>query len=117
MFYRNKVINKPIKFYEIDPELPPTDIKRSHRVRKLGDSRDHKHARPRQISVRLINLIVKRRILKCKKKNLNLSQNPNPSTSMCVCFIDSVVFIFHQDFTIGCPKLGNCFPFQTLSCM
>ena len=84
MFYRNKVINKPIKFSEIDPELPPTDIKRSHRVRKLGDIRDHNHARPRPISVRLINPIVKRRILKCRIIFFNLTQNTNTSTSMSI---------------------------------
>jgi hypothetical protein len=36
-------------------------------IGKLGDSRGHNHARPRQIIVRLTNPIVKRRILKCRK--------------------------------------------------
>lgn len=61
----NKIVQKIIS--DIDPELSPTDIERSHRVGKLGDNRGHNNARPRQIIVRLINPIVKRRILKCRK--------------------------------------------------
>ena len=52
---------------DIDPDLSPTDIKRSHRIGKLGVSRGHNHARKRQIIVRLTNPIVKRRILTCRK--------------------------------------------------
>ena len=37
-------------------------------VGKLGDSRGHNNARPRQIIVRLTHPIVKRWILKCRKK-------------------------------------------------
>lgn len=61
----NTIVQKIIS--DIDPDLSPTDIERSHRVGKLGDSRGHNHARPRQIIVRLTNPIVKRRILKCRK--------------------------------------------------
>jgi hypothetical protein len=61
----NTIVQKLIS--DIDPDLSPTDIERSHRVGKLGDSRGHNHARPRQIIVRLTNPIVKRRILKCRK--------------------------------------------------
>ena len=52
---------------DIDPELSPNDIERSHRFGKLGDSRGHNYARKRQIIVTLTNPIVKRRILKCRK--------------------------------------------------
>ena len=42
------------------------------KIQKIGDSRGHNHARPTQIIVRLTNPIVKRRILKCRKKQKNL---------------------------------------------
>ena len=61
----NTIVQKIIS--DIDPDLSPTDIERSHRVGKQGDGRGHNHARPRQIIVRLTNPIVKRRILKCRK--------------------------------------------------
>ena len=60
----NTIVQKIIS--DIDPELSPTDIERSHRVGKLSDSRSHNYARPRQIILRLTNTIVKRRILKCR---------------------------------------------------
>ena len=60
----NTIVQKIIS--DIDPELSPTDIERSHRVGKLSDSRGHNYARPRQIILRLINTIVKRRIIKCR---------------------------------------------------
>ena len=60
----NTIVQKIIS--DIDSELSPTDIERSHRVGKLSDSRDHIYARPRQIILRLTNTIVKRRILKCR---------------------------------------------------
>jgi hypothetical protein len=60
----NTIVQKIIS--DIDPELSPTDIERSHRVWKLSDGRGHNYARPRQFILRLTNTIVKRRILKCR---------------------------------------------------
>ena len=47
----NTIVQKIIS--DIDPELSPTDIERSHRVGILSDSRGHNYARPRQIILRL----------------------------------------------------------------
>ena len=60
----NTIFQKIIS--DIDPDLSPTDIERSHRVGKLSDGRGHNYARPREFILRLTNTIVKRRILKCR---------------------------------------------------